>query len=67
MELFTVTMSHNNKLFSAPVNQIQGLGEANNKEETGFIQVGGQLVKTIETYSELLRMYQDLTGTGSDS
>ena len=59
MELFTVTMSFNNKLLSVPVNQIQGIGEHSSTQ--GFVHVGNKPITVKESYSTLVEMWQNLT------
>lgn len=63
MELLTVTNLSSKKLVSIPVSQVTALMSSRFTGRGAVSTVRGTF-DTVETYSELVTMWQDLTGTG---
>lgn len=61
MDLFTVTLAHNDTLLSVPVSKIEGLGETK-EDQVGYIVAGGKVIRVNEDYGTLVDMWRNLTG-----
>ena len=59
--LLTVTLKEPGQLFSAPVGQITGIGYGRYSNTGRILLASGGHVDTLETYEELVTMYEELT------
>lgn len=64
MELFTVTNKSSNNLVSLPLNHVVALGTGRFTGSGQVSTTAGGAFDTVESYSELVQMWKDLTGTG---
>jgi hypothetical protein len=67
VELLTVTNLSSKNLVSIPVKHVVGLSHGRFTGHGAISTTTGNTFDTVETYSELVQMYQDLTGTSSES